>query len=72
MYERGRNQSSCGTSQSSNSDKFKSKRQTFIALKQKGYSNEEIAEYLNCDPSTVRRKLKEWRKEENDEPSGVC
>ncbi|MFR1119556.1 hypothetical protein [[Clostridium] symbiosum] len=27
---------------------------------------------MNCDPSTVRRKLKEWRKEENDEPSGIC
>ena len=72
LYERGRNQSDCGTSQSSNPDRFKSRRQTLVALKQKGYSNEVIAEYLNCDPSTVRRKLKEWRKEENDEPSRVC
>src|SRR5699024_9146354 len=73
LYERGRNQKNdFDISQLRNSDGMKSEQQAFIVLKEKGYSNEVIAEYLNCDPSTVKRKLKEWRKEENDETKRVC
>lgn len=73
LYERGQNQKNdFNISQLRNSDGMKSEQQAFIVLKEKGYSNEVIAEYLNCDPSTVKRKLKEWRKEENDETKRVC
>ncbi len=73
LYERGRNKkNSFDISQLRNSDGMQSKQQASLVLKQKGCSNEVIAEYLNCDPSTVKRKFKEWRKEENDGAAGVC
>ena len=67
LYKCGRKRKSlCDTFQLKKSDGAKSDLKTMTALKQRGFSNEAIAECMNCDPSTVKRKLREWRKEEND------